>query len=69
MATVHVAPNNDLIEHDLESDDCICGPRIDPVKADDGSMGWVVVHHTMDGREFSEPDYTGPAMPKDLADV
>jgi hypothetical protein len=49
---------NDLIHHDTESDDgCICGPSTEPVKRDDGSVGWVVVHHSLDGREFREKPY------------
>lgn len=30
-------------EHEL-SDDCWCGPQSLPVKRDDGSVGWVIVH-------------------------
>jgi hypothetical protein len=52
---IHVYPLNDLIEHltdDPES--CLCCPTVA-----DG----VAVHHSLDGREFSEPDYQGPPMP------
>lgn len=49
MAT-HVIPVNDLIEH-VAADDCICVPRVEPVPRDDGSMGWLHVHHSLDGRE------------------
>jgi len=48
----HVVPVGDLIEHEL-TDDCPCGPRSEAVKRDDGSYGWVVVHHSLDGREAS----------------
>lgn len=51
--TAEVVPIADVIGHDA-SDDCACGPRQDAVKRDDGSMGWVVVHHSLDGREFQE---------------
>jgi hypothetical protein len=54
MDRVHVTPIDDLIEHDLESEDCACGPATRPVKREDGSMGWVVVHHSLDGRERYE---------------
>lgn len=54
MATVHVLPNNDLIEHEDEGDDCPCGPTLEPVPCEDGSMGWVVTHHSLDGREANE---------------
>lgn len=50
---VHVHPVGDLIEHDL-TEDCTCGPQAQPVKRDDGSMGWVIVHHSLDGREQVE---------------
>lgn len=43
----------DLVEHEL-ADDCVCGPTAEPVKRDDGSIGWVVIHHSLDGREASE---------------
>jgi hypothetical protein len=50
---VHVVPIGDLIEHET-SDACPCGPRTEPVKRDDGSMGWLHVHHSLDGREATE---------------
>lgn len=46
----HVVPVGDLIEHET-TDECPCGPRSDEVERDDGSYGWVVVHHSLDGRE------------------
>lgn len=53
----HVFPVNDLIEHDRTGDDCVCGPEVEPVERDDGSIGWLVVHHSLDGREEREaPD-------------
>lgn len=51
--TVEVLPVADVVGHEA-SDDCPCGPRQDPVKRDDGSMGWVTVHHSLDAREFQE---------------
>lgn len=45
----HVSPRRDLIAHDL-SDDCVCGPTTEPVKREDGSIGWVITHHALDGR-------------------
>jgi hypothetical protein len=57
--SIHAYPVNDLIEHDTDSSDCICGPRVEPVERDDGSYGWVVVHHSLDGRETNEPGYAG----------
>jgi hypothetical protein len=54
--TVHVEPINDLIEHDTSGQPCVCGPKERPVKRDDGSVGWVVVHNSLDGRERYEED-------------
>lgn len=54
MSTVHVLPINDLIEHEDSGTSCVCGPQERPVKHDDGSVGWVVVHNSLDGREVAE---------------
>lgn len=54
MSIVHVLPVNDLIEHDEEGDDCPCGPTVEPVFADDGYCGWLITHHSLDGREKHE---------------
>lgn len=56
MTTMHAEPINDLIEHDTSGTTCVCGPQERPVKADDGSVNWVVVHNSLDGRELNEPD-------------
>lgn len=50
MNTVHIYPINDLVDHD-NNDDCVCGPRVETVAGDDGSISWVVVHHSLDARE------------------
>lgn len=52
--TIHTHPIGDLIEHDTASDDCACGPTIEAVKRDDGSAGWHILHHSLDGREFKD---------------
>lgn len=49
---MHVMPIGDLIEH--EDEDCACGPATEAVFREDGSNGWVVVHHSLDGREANE---------------
>lgn len=54
--TIHVHPVGDLIEHELLSDACVCGPT---VHLEDGAE-CVVVHHSLDGRELGEPDYEPP---------
>lgn len=54
---VHIRPTNDGVEHDTSSTepDCACGPDVRPVQRDDGSIGWLIVHHSLDGREQTEP--------------
>jgi hypothetical protein len=51
VTTIHVEPINDLIEH--EDDDCPCGPDVEAVFRDDGSNGWLITHHSLDGRELN----------------
>ena len=51
--SVHVLPADDLVEHEL-GPRCACGPRDEPVVRQDGSIGWVTVHHSLDGRERNE---------------
>ena len=61
MNTVHVAPVADLVEHDTDTDDatCVCGPTVEPVPRADGSMGWLAIHHSLDGREKNEHQVDG----------
>lgn len=42
--------SDDAFFHEID-EDCPCGPTSQPVTRDDGSVGWVVVHHSLDGRE------------------
>ena len=54
MSTVHVSPVADLVEHDTSSDDptCVCGPnRAAVVDVGGRLLGFVLVHHSLDGRE------------------
>jgi hypothetical protein len=55
---LHAAPVGDLIEHDTATNDanCICVPRTEPVPRADGSIGWLIVHHSLDGRELHEQE-------------
>jgi hypothetical protein len=48
----HIAPIADLITHNVN--DCPCGPTTAPVERPDGSIGWLVTHHSLDGREADE---------------
>jgi hypothetical protein len=54
MAVVHTYPVNDLVDHELEGDDCPCGATTEPVQREDGSYGWHILHHSLDGRERLE---------------
>jgi hypothetical protein len=57
MADVlHVYPLGDVVEHDTSTGepDCACGPQVRPEPQDDGSIGWQIVHHSLDGRELHE---------------
>lgn len=51
---VHVTPVNDLISHYEFEDECVCGPTVEPVEREDGTYGWLFVHHSLDGRENDE---------------
>lgn len=51
---VHVYPGRDLIIHIAADDDCPCGPTVTAEFREDGSNGWLVTHHSLDGREKSE---------------
>lgn len=50
---VHVVPAADLIEHEL-TDECACGVTTEPCPRDDGTVGWLWTHHSLDGREHIE---------------
>ena len=56
MTTLHVTPTDDLVDHDTSSaePDCVCGPEVKPVTHDDGSVGWLLVHHSLDGSEQAQ---------------
>lgn len=56
--TMHVFPINDLIEHDTSNtgESCVCGPTVKPIKCKDGSVGWVITHNSLDGREAREQE-------------
>lgn len=51
----HVCPLDDLMVHETAGD-CACGPVRRSETMGDGSSGWVVTHHSLDGREQYEPD-------------
>lgn len=51
--TIHVLPVGDLVEHET-SEECVCLPTSEAVPREDGSVGWLVTHHSLDGRERKE---------------
>ncbi|MFJ2780289.1 hypothetical protein [Kitasatospora sp. NPDC087315] len=56
MSVGHVSPIGDLIDHNTATGeaDCVCGPDTVPVEADGGGVNWLIVHHSLDGREQQE---------------
>ncbi|MEU1078528.1 MULTISPECIES: hypothetical protein [unclassified Streptomyces] len=52
----HIHPVDDKVEHDTSSGEasCVCGPAVRPVARDDGSMSYLIVHHSLDNREKTE---------------
>jgi hypothetical protein len=63
MSTEHVYPVGDLIDHLTDGQDCPCGPTTEPVPREDGSIGWLVIHHSLDGREHRESDHDWVVCP------
>ena len=56
---VHVVPLDDIVDHQPD-EDCVCGPRAEPVPRADGSIAWMHVHHSLDGREATEAQTAPP---------
>lgn len=58
---VHAVPLDDTIVHEF-SPGCPCGPGARVIPRAGRPDGWVYTHHSVDGREFNEPDHgTGEA--------
>jgi hypothetical protein len=49
----HVVPLYDIVRH-TANDECVCGPTVEAVPRSDGSVGWMLTHHSLDGREQHE---------------
>lgn len=68
--STHIVPVNDLIDHAIPGEysalpgtggwvavvggpgpRCLCDPRTEPM----GAAGWLIVHHSLDDRERTEP--------------
>jgi hypothetical protein len=54
---VHVAPLDDEAVHEF-TEDCVCAPTPRPEATASGT-GWVITHHSFDGREQYEPGDAG----------
>lgn len=55
MSTPHVVPVDDLVQHDSSGGQpCVCGPTTELVQRDGEPDQWMVVHHSLDGRELHE---------------
>lgn len=57
-STLHITPLRDLVDHDTSTaePDCAYGPEVRPVVHEDGSTGWLLAHHSLDGREQTDTD-------------
>lgn len=47
---MHVLPVGDRVAHD-EAWDCVCGPFVESGIRGDNTVGRVIIHHSVDGRE------------------
>lgn len=53
--TVHSVPLDDAIVHEF-TDTCPCGPTTKPTPMPEGRVGWILSHHSLDGREAAEQE-------------
>lgn len=52
---VAIAYNDEDVAHEENVDgDCPCGPEVNPVEREDGSIGWVYIRNALDGRDLEE---------------
>ena len=49
-----VYPLHDLINHEVFSEDCICGPTVKGMVTPKGNHIQIMTHHSLDGREKNE---------------
>jgi len=47
--TIHTVPTNDIIEHDINSENCLCKPTVNTY-----GLNKHIIHHSFDGREEFE---------------
>uniref|UniRef100_A0A6H2A639 Uncharacterized protein n=1 Tax=viral metagenome TaxID=1070528 RepID=A0A6H2A639_9ZZZZ len=53
MKDWHVYPNNDFKEHNTNSKECRCNPRVEGSEDD---TCWIVIHKAYDMREYREEE-------------
>lgn len=58
----HVYPLGDLIEHELEGTECICGPCTVAVLHANLIIEVQVIHHSLDGREQKNDEGPGESL-------
>lgn len=51
--SLHILPAEGLAEHET-TDKCVCGPRPEVARLEDGSVRWTVVHNAMGDKEGEE---------------
>lgn len=65
---IHAFPPGDGIGHDLDTTQgCVCGPVVEYLDPADGTRypaGPLVIHRSLDGREFSEDDTLAMVLPQ-----
>lgn len=54
---LHEVPTGDSFDHET-ADDCPCGPTDRPLAGEDGSVSFVAVHHSLDGRQRLKSEKT-----------
>lgn len=53
VGVLHVVPVGDAVQYTSDND-CVCGPTVKPITNEDGSAQWLMIHHSLDGREIDE---------------
>ncbi len=45
----------EVFASDLPAEECVCRPSLELSRTPSGADGWIVVHHSLDGREVAMP--------------
>lgn len=51
----YIMPVGDAVAHE-EGEECICGPDVEQLLADDRLVSVMIIHHSLDGREQDEQE-------------